>query len=251
MKTIFLSIFAARVHCIIEKRRTWISKCSEYWECHFIVCWCNRRRGTEFNHRSGYHYLSSPTFPGKSLCPQITHSSRVFPHKMFSGNPFTTFSVTNLQCFAAATKVKVIPRPISSASSAPGTSASQTHHYTMNQMAQTRCARNLVPGRSGIEYSCPGTQSSVDWRIGWAFSSVTSSSRHSGSNVLLIVLRTVLNTEMELSGSRTSSPSSTCSWTTLARWSVWFSSSLIFFGCSEASWADGLILRRSCNSSRC
>ena len=40
MKTILLSIFPARVHCIIEKRRTWISKCSEYWECHFIFCWC-------------------------------------------------------------------------------------------------------------------------------------------------------------------------------------------------------------------
>jgi len=39
-KTISLSTFPARVHCIIEKRRTWISKCSEYWECNFIFCWC-------------------------------------------------------------------------------------------------------------------------------------------------------------------------------------------------------------------
>jgi len=90
--------------------------------------------------------------PGKSLCAKITHSSRVFPHKMDSGNPITTFSVTNLQSIAAATEVKVFPRPISSATSAPGISASQTHLLTMNQMVHTWCARNLVPGRPGIEY---------------------------------------------------------------------------------------------------
>jgi len=39
MKTILLSIFPAIIHCRIEKRWTWISKCSEYWECHLIFCW--------------------------------------------------------------------------------------------------------------------------------------------------------------------------------------------------------------------
>jgi hypothetical protein len=75
--------------------------------------------------------------PGKSLCAKITHSSRVFPYKMDSGNLITTFSVTNLQINDAATKVIVFPIPISSATSAPGISASQTNHFTMNQMAQT------------------------------------------------------------------------------------------------------------------
>ena len=39
MKTILLSIFPAIIHCRIEKRWTWISKCSECWEWHFIFCW--------------------------------------------------------------------------------------------------------------------------------------------------------------------------------------------------------------------
>jgi len=61
----------------------------------------NRRWGTEFNLLSAYHSRSSPTMPGKSLCAKITHSLRVFPHKMDSGNPITTFSVTKLQSIAA------------------------------------------------------------------------------------------------------------------------------------------------------
>src|SRR5882757_5935385 len=134
--------------------------------------------------------------PGKSFCAKITHSSRVFPHKIDSGDTITTFSVTNLQSIAAATEVKVFPRPILSATTAPGISASQTHLLTMNQMAHTWCARNLVPGKPGIEYLWPGTRSSVDWRIEWAFSSLTASSRHSSSNWLLIVLRTVLKMEL-------------------------------------------------------
>jgi len=179
-----------------------------------VLCITNRQQGIELNLWSGYHSRSSATMPGKSLWVQITHSSRVFLHKMDSVNSITTFSVTNFQCFAAATEVKVFPRPISSATSAPGLSASQTHLLIMNELAQTWCARNLVPGRLGIEYLWPGTPLSVDWRIGWAFSSLIASSGHSWSNSLLIVLRTALNTEMVLSGLRTSSPS-TCSWTSL------------------------------------
>jgi hypothetical protein len=75
--------------------------------------------------------------PGNPLHTTITHCSRIFPYEMDSGNPITTFSVRNLQSIAAATEVKVNPRPISSASSAPGISASQIHLLTMNQMAQT------------------------------------------------------------------------------------------------------------------
>jgi len=97
----------------------------------------NRQQGTEFNLWSRYHSCSSPTMPGKLLCAKITHSSRVFPHTMDSGNPISTFSVTNLKSPAAATEEKVFPRAISSASSAPGRSASQTHLLTMNQMSQT------------------------------------------------------------------------------------------------------------------
>jgi hypothetical protein len=81
---------------------------------------------------------------------------------MDCGNHITTFSVTNLQSIAAATKVRVIQRFISSATSAPGISASQTHPLTMNQTAHTEFPRNLVPGRPGIEYLWPGTWSADD-----------------------------------------------------------------------------------------
>jgi len=170
----------------------------------------NWRRGTEFNLWSGYHSPSSPTMPGKSLCAKITHLSRVFPHKMDSGNPMTTFSVTNLQSIAAATEVKVIPRPISSTTSAPGISAFQTDLLSMNHMAQTLCAKYYVPGRPGIESWWPGLQLSGDWLRGHAFSSLTASSRHSCSNLLWIVWRAIFSTDLVFSESRTSSPSSTC-----------------------------------------
>ena len=121
----------------------------------------NRQQGTEFNLWSGYHSHSLPRMLGKSFCAKITQSSRVFPHKMDSGNPLTTFQVTNLESIAAATEVKVFPRPISSTTSTPGISASQTHLLMKKQMAQIWCARNFVPGRPGIESLRPGTQSSV------------------------------------------------------------------------------------------
>ena len=70
----------------------------------------------------------------------------VFPHKIDSGNPITTFPVSSLHIIAAATEVTVFPRPISSSTSAPAISASQTPIHTMNEMAQIWCARNLVPG---------------------------------------------------------------------------------------------------------
>ena len=188
------------------------------------VFWISmRRRGTELCLCSGYHSHSSPIIPGKSFCTIFTHSASIFPHKIDNGSPITTVSVSSVQIIAAATEVKVFPWPISSATNAPGISASQTHLLTMNQISKTWCARNFVPGRPGIEYLWPGTWSSIDWRIGWALSSLTASSRHSCSNLLLIVLRTVFSTELVFSGSRSSSPS-TCSWISLAPWSVFFSS---------------------------
>jgi hypothetical protein len=92
-----------------------------------------------------------------------------------------------LQSIAAATKVKVFPRPISSATGALAISPFQSHLLTMNQKTQILCAKNLVPGRPGIRYLGPETQSSGDWRIGCTVYSLTSSSRQSCSNGLLIV----------------------------------------------------------------
>jgi len=216
-----------------------------------VVDWISERQlRTEFCFHNGYHSRSSPIIPGKAFCTTLTDSSSVFPKKMDSGNPITTFSVTNVQGIAAATEVKVFPRSISSTTSVPGISASETHLLTMNHMAQTCCTRNILLGRPGIEYLWSGKRLSVDWRIECAFSSLTASSRHLCSNSLLIVLRTVFNTELVLSAFR-SSLRSTCSTTSLEPRAVFFLSSMISYSCSEVSWADGLILRRSWNSSRC
>jgi len=140
-----------------------------------------RRWGTESCLRNGFHSRSSKKIPAKLFSTIFTHSAMVFPHKIDSGNPSKTFSVSSLHIIAAATEVKVSPRPISSATSAPGISAPQIHLLTMNHIAQTWWARNFVPARPGIEYLWPGTQSSGDWWIEWAFSSLTASSRHSCS----------------------------------------------------------------------
>jgi len=220
------------------------------WPCCAGDWISERQQDTEFCLRNGYQSHLSTIISGKTFCARWTHSSRVFPHKIDSGNPITTFSVSNLHIIAAATEVKVFPRPISSATSAPGISLSQTHLLTRNHMAQTWCTRNFVLARPGIEYLWPATRSSMDWWIGWAFSSLTATSRHSCTKSLFIVKKTVFSIELVFSGSRSTSPS-TCSWTSLAPVSVFFSSSMISFSCSEVSWADGLIHRCSWNLSRC
>jgi hypothetical protein len=78
-----------------------------------------------------------------------------------------------LPLIAAATEVKVFPRPICSATSAHGISVSRTHVLTMYHMAYTWCVRNLILRGPGIEYCWPATRSSIDWQLGWAFSSLT------------------------------------------------------------------------------
>jgi len=224
---------------------------SAAWPYGGVACISNRQQCSEFNLRSEYLSHSSTTMLGKLLCAKITHPSKVLPHKMDSGNSITTFSVTNLQCIAAATKVKVYPRSISSAISAPAISASQTHLLRMSRMPIASCTRNLVLDRPAIEYLWPWTQWSVDWQIGGVFCSLTASSIHSCSHSLFIVLITVFSTELVFSGSKTSSPSSTCSWTSLPVVLVFFSSSMISFSCSAVSSANKLIIRHSWNSSQC
>jgi len=215
------------------------------------VCWISMScQGTKSCLCNGYQFRTSPKIPEKSFRTMFTHSARIFHYTIHSGNSITTFSVSSVHIIAAATKVKVVPRPISSDTSAPEISASHTHLFTMNHIAQTWYARNLVPGRPGIQFLWPGAQSSVDLWIGWAFSSLTCSSRHSCSNSLLIVLRTVLNTGLVLSGLWTSSPS-TCSLISLAPWLVYILSSMISFSWYEVSYADGIIPQHFWNSSQC
>ena len=62
-------------------------------------------------------------------------------------------------------QVKLEPEPTWEvgpvANTTPSISASQTHLCTINQMSQTWCTRNLVPGRPGIEFLWPGTWPSI------------------------------------------------------------------------------------------
>ena len=122
------------------------------WPCSGADWIAEMQQGTEFCLHSGYHLCSSPIILGKLFCARLTHSQRVIPRKINSVNPITTFPVSNLHIIAAAIEVNVLPRHISSATSAPGISVSQTHLLTMNHMTQTQCARYFIPGRPGIEY---------------------------------------------------------------------------------------------------
>jgi len=56
-----------------------------------VDCISHRLRGTAFNLWSTYYSHSLPTIPGKLKFTKITPSSSLFPHKMDSGNPITTF----------------------------------------------------------------------------------------------------------------------------------------------------------------
>jgi len=170
---------------------------------------------------------------------------------MNCGNTITTLSVSNLHIIAAAPEVKVFPSTIESGTSAPGISESQTCLLMTNLIAQSWCARHLVPGMPGIVYLLSGTHFILNWQIGRAFSSLTASSMNSWSNSLLIALRTVWNIKQVLSGSRTSSPSSTWTWTSFALLLVIIWSSMISFSYSNVRCADGLIPRWSWNSWRC
>jgi hypothetical protein len=125
-------------------------------------------------------------------------------HRLFKGiaplngqwQPITTFSVTNLQIIAAEATVEVFSRHISSTTSTPGLSVSKTYLLTMNQMAQIWCSTTLVQSGPRIEYLWPGTWSSVDWQIGWAFRSLPAVSRVMFSNLFVIELTIILNTEL-------------------------------------------------------
>ena len=169
-----------------------------------------RQQRIEFCLYNGYHSRSLPIIPRMSPGAKFTHFSQVSPHKINQGSPIATSSVSSWHIIAAATDVKVFPRPISSATSTPGKSESQTHLLTMSPMVQTWCARNLVLGRPGTEYLWPRIQLSLDWRIVWVSSSLTASSRHSWSNLLLIVSTTVFIPVLVFYGLGISSPSSPC-----------------------------------------
>jgi len=162
----------------------------------------------------------------------------VFPHIIDSGNPITTISVSYLHIIATATEVNVFPSPIHLLPVLLAYLHPKPISLQWTILPKIWCARNLVLGRLQIECLLLGTQSWFDWRIGGAFSWMIVMSRYLYCHLLLCALRSELNTDLVLSGSRTSSQS-TCSWTSLAPLCDLFSSLMISFGCSKVSSADG------------
>jgi hypothetical protein len=111
--------------------------------------------GTESCLCNAYHFHSALIIPGQSFGTTVTHSARVFPYNIDSGNSITTVSVSSVRIISVATEVKVIQRLISSVTSAPGISASQTNLLTMDHISQTWFATDLVPGTAVIQYFWP------------------------------------------------------------------------------------------------
>jgi len=211
--------------------------------CRDGVVWISIcRQGTYFAEFNGYHSHTWTIILRLFFYTIFTHSAWLCPYKISSGHPTTLFLGFNFHIIAGVSDVNAFPQYTSAATSASCISKSQTNVLTISDITETLYARYLAPGRHGIEYMLPGTWSFLVWWMRQALSSGTALSRRSCSNLLLIVLWALLTTDLQLFGSRTSAPSSTCSWTTVAPGSVFFASSMIIFSCSKVSWADVHIL---------
>jgi len=138
--------------CIVTTRIGSRANASTGCPCSGVFCISMRQWGAELCLCNKYRSHCSLIISGKSFCTTFTYSAWVFSHNIDRSKPITTFSISSLHIITAATDVKVFPRPILSATSASGISASQTHLLTINHMAQTWCARSLVPHRPGTEY---------------------------------------------------------------------------------------------------
>jgi len=167
-------------HCDLNE---WVKSWCRDWLPHTWSCLdLLKVAGHWIQSPHGSHCHPSLTIPGLFFWAIFTNSSRVFLHKIDSSNPRTTCSVINFHIIATATEVNILPWPISSATSAPGISESHTYLLTMKHIVQTWCMRNLVPGWLGLEHIVTESRSGLDWWMGQAFSNLTTSSRHSGSN---------------------------------------------------------------------
>jgi len=164
-------------------------------------------------------FTDNPRWVGLSQIHPFTSS---FPHNTDSDNPRMTFSVSNLHLIDTATKVNIIPKAMVSATSTSGICESQTHLLILNHIASLKYTRNLICHQPGIECLLPWSGSAAEWQVRSMFSSLTTSLPHSCSHSLLIVFRSVLSTELLLSGSRISLPSFTCSGTFRTPWSPLF-----------------------------
>jgi len=122
-----------------------------------------------------YNSCSPPILPGSSICALFANSTSVFPHQIDSYNPIMTLSASDMHIIPTATETYVLPRLISSPTSALGISEYKTHLLTINHTVQTWCSRNVIPGSAGGDCWLPGTWSACDWWLGWAFSCLTAS----------------------------------------------------------------------------
>lgn len=115
-----------------------------------VVTITNRQQGNELCLYNGYHSRSVLILLGLLFSAIFTHLLRVFPLNIDSGSPTTTFSVSNMHIIAAAIQVKVVPRPISSTTSASAISECQTHLCTTYHNTETWHTWNQVPGGGDI-----------------------------------------------------------------------------------------------------
>jgi len=107
--------------------------------------------------------------PGWFVCAIFSHLCSVFPNKIDSCNPTTTFSIRNVHVIAVATEVNIFQRPIGLATSSPGIAESQTHLVMINHSTHTAHSRNLIHSRPWDAYLVREPQLSFDWGTRWAF----------------------------------------------------------------------------------
>jgi len=117
---------------------------------------------------------------------------RLFPHSIACRKPITTFSVSNLQIIPTSPEVKVFQKPFQSTTCTPGISETQTHLITNIHTTHIWCTGHLIPVSNWMQWLLPESQSAFDCWINWPFSRPTTSSTHSCSNGLWILLRIVL-----------------------------------------------------------
>jgi len=170
---------------------------------------------TVFNLYNTYHSCALPTILGYLYFATFPHSSSVFPYKIDCSQPTSTFSVISWQIIATPTDIKILSISVQSVTITPCISKSLIPYLTINHNSLIWWASNLAPGQPGIKYFKSGTKLFFDKCVRLAFSSLIGLWRHTFSTQLWFEWRTVLSSELLVSGSRTFF-ASTCFWNSFA-----------------------------------
>jgi len=179
----------------------------------------------------------------KSSCWTIFNDlSWVIPHNTHSSNPTITISASNLRIIFAATQLYVLLWCNSSATSTSAMTDSQIHLLPMNHIAETWRWKISNACRPQIEFLWQWNQSACNWKIGWAFNSLTTTSWFWRIYLWHIWSDAMLRTDLLTSGLWISSLLYTPSWHPIAPHCILFSSSIITFNYFKISCTDWLIL---------